>query len=259
MSLRDPLPLDTAARPQAATPLGAPTAAHPLDNPARSALTGPHAHFAERRGRLLRYPTDVSPWLALPDDPTDADWADAAALLGPGGSFALAGYRVPPPDDWEITFRAEGLQFVDAGLAAKPDEEAVRLTPADVPEMLDLVERTRPGPFFPRTIEMGTYLGIRRGGALVAMAGERMRPPGHTEISAVCTAPEFRGQGLAARLVLAVADGIRARGDTPFLHAAADNTSAIRLYESLGFRQRRVTSFLGVRLPEAANRPGGTV
>jgi GNAT superfamily N-acetyltransferase len=81
--------------------------------------------------------------------------------------------------------------------------------------MLDLVARTRPGPFLARTPHLGTYLGIRRGGALVAMAGERMRPPGWTEISAVCTDPAHRGQGLAARLVRAVALVVRERGDPP--------------------------------------------
>jgi predicted GNAT family acetyltransferase len=115
--------------------------------------------------------------------------------------------------------------------------------------MLDLVARTQPGPFRPRTIEMGTYLGIRRGGALVAMAGERLHPPGWTEISAVCTDPAFRRQGLASRLVLAVAAGIRARGETPFLHAAASNTTAIRVYEALGFRLRRRTTFATLRVP----------
>jgi ribosomal protein S18 acetylase RimI-like enzyme len=222
---------------------------HPLDNPARASLTGPHAHFAERRGRLLRYPPDVAPWLALPDDPDTADWADAAELAGPAGSITLAGFRVPPPAGWEVTFRAEGVQLVDAGLAAVPDEEAVQLGPADVPEILALVERTKPGPFLARTVELGTYLGIRRGGALVAMAGERLHPPGWTEISAVCTAPEFRGQGLAGRLILAVAAGIRDRGETPFLHAAADNANALRLYETLGFALRRKTPFLAARAP----------
>ena len=137
-------------------------------------------------------------------------------------------------------------------LAAAPDEEAVRLGPADVPEMLALVERTQPGPFLPRTVEMGTYLGIRRDGALVAMAGERLRPPGWTEISAVCTDPAFRGAGLATRLVLAVAHGIRERGETPFLHTAAANTTATRLYESLGFRLRRTTRFMAARVPATA-------
>ncbi|QIQ01419.1 GNAT family N-acetyltransferase [Streptomyces liangshanensis] len=222
---------------------------HPLDNPAYSSLTGPHAHFAERRGRLLRYPPEVSPWLGLPDEPDDEDWADVAALTGPGNTVGLAALEVPPPEGWEITFSIGGVQMIDDGVAAAPDEEAVRLGTEDVPEMLDLVARAQPGPFLPRTIEMGTYLGIRRGGALVAMAGERLRPVGHTEISAVCTDAAHRGQGLAGRLVLAVAHGIRERGDIPFLHTAARNTNAIRLYESLGFRLRRKVTFLEARVP----------
>jgi predicted GNAT family acetyltransferase len=118
--------------------------------------------------------------------------------------------------------------------------------------MLDLVARTEPGPFRKRTIELGTYLGIRRDGRLIAMAGERLHPPGWTEISAVCTDPGYRGHGLATRLVRAVAAGIRARGETPFLHAAADNTYAIRMYERLGFTLRRTTTFRAVRIPAAA-------
>lgn len=227
------------------------SAPHVLDNPALASLTGPHARFAERRGRVLRYPLDVSPWLALPDEPDARDWADVAALAGPGAGVPLAGFTGQVPDGWEITFHLDGVQLVDDGLRAAPDPEAVRLTPADVPEMLDLVARTRPGPFLPRTIELGTYLGIRRGGALVAMAGERLHPPGWTEISAVCTDPAFRGQGLATRLILAVAHGIRERGEAPFLHTGAGNTGAIRLYESLGFRLRRHTAFLEARVPEA--------
>jgi ribosomal protein S18 acetylase RimI-like enzyme len=222
---------------------------HPLDNPAWSSLTGPHAHFAERRGNVLRYPVDVSPFVALPLEPDAADWNDIAALAGPGTLVPLAGVAVPPPDGWEVVMRLAGVQLVDDGIAAAPDDEAVRLEEKDVPEMLDLVERTKPGPFLPRTVELGTYLGIRRDGALVAMAGERLHPPGWTEISAICTDQAFRGQGLATRLVHAVAAGIRERGETPFLHAAADNTNAIRLYESLGFRLRRSATFLAARVP----------
>jgi ribosomal protein S18 acetylase RimI-like enzyme len=121
--------------------------------------------------------------------------------------------------------------------------------------MLDLVARTRPGPFLPRTPELGTYLGIRRGGRLVAMAGERMHPPGWTEVSAVCTDSAYRGQGLGARLVRAVVAGVRARDESAFLHAAATNTGAIRLYESLGFRLRVRMAFLAVRVP--ADSPAG--
>ncbi|MGW4526248.1 GNAT family N-acetyltransferase [Amycolatopsis sp. NPDC004378] len=222
----------------------------PLDNPTWASLSGPHAHFAERQGRVLRYPEDVAPFLALPDDPGEQDWRDVAELAGPGATVVLATTAAArPPAGWEVLDVIPGVQLVDEGVAAAPEPEAVRLGPADVPEMLDLVERTKPGPFRKRTVELGTYLGIRREGALVAMAGERLHPPGHTEISAVCTDPAYRGQGLATRLVLAVAAGIRERGETPMMHAAASNTSAIRLYLSLGFALRHRPDFVAVRVP----------
>jgi ribosomal protein S18 acetylase RimI-like enzyme len=230
-----------------------PVSAHPLDRPAWSALTGPHAHFAERRGDVLRYPADVTPFVGMPSSaPTAQDWADAAALVGPGGLVPLAGLDGPAPEGWPVTWQVPGVQLVDAGVEAAPDDEALRLTAADVPEMLALVERTRPGPFLLRTIELGTYLGVRDdGGALVAMAGERLHPTGWTEISAVCTDPAARGRGLATRLVRALVHEIRERGETAFLHSAADNTPAVRLYEELGFRFRRDVTFAAARVPAA--------
>ncbi|MEU1127259.1 GNAT family N-acetyltransferase [Streptomyces sp. NPDC005899] len=229
--------------------------AHPLDNPVRSSLTGPHARFAERRGRVLRYLPDVTPWLALPDEPDARDWADVAALAGPGASVVLTALREPPPAGWDIVFHDEGVQLVDESVDAAPDEEAVPLGPADVPDMMRLVERTRPGPFTPRTVELGGYLGIRRAGVLVAMAGERLHPPGWTEISGVCTDRSVQGQGLASRLVRAVAHGIRERGETPFLHAAASNSRAVGLYEALGFGLRRRTTFLSAVVPAEGETP----
>ncbi|MCK2218411.1 GNAT family N-acetyltransferase [Actinomadura sp. ATCC 31491] len=220
-----------------------------LDDPVRASLLGAHAHLAERRGRVLRYPLDVSPFASMPPDPGPADWADAAALAGEGGDVLLTGPAAVPPPGWREVGNIPGVQLTGEHVAGAHDAAVVRLGPADVPEMLDLVARTRPGPFLPRTVELGGYLGIRRGGALVAMAGQRLRPPGWTEISAVCTDPAHRGRGLATRLVLAVAAGIRERGETPFLHAAATNTHAIALYERLGFRLRRVTGFRTVRVP----------
>ena len=237
------------------------TQRHPLDNPVRSSLTGPHACFAQRRGAVLRYPVDVCPFVGMPDQPARTDWDDLASLAGPGARMALAGLRARPPDGWEFQPLGEGVQLIDVGVDvdadaddAAGDVEIVRLGPADVPEMLDLASRTKPGPFLQRTIELGTYLGIRRGGpgrsgALVAMAGERLNPPGWTEISAVCTDQRWRGQGLATRLVRALVAGIRARGQTAFLHAVADNTTAIKLYEQLGFRLRRTTVFTVVGVP----------
>lgn len=226
--------------------------AHPLDNPARAALEGPQANLAERKGRVLRYPPGVCPFYGMPGEPAAQDWADAAALAGPGGLVMLAATWLPFPADWEPAGGGEGVQMVagdDVGRGLPPDDEIVRLGQRDVPEMLDLAARTKPGPFRPGTIELGAYLGIRRDGALVAMAGERIRLPGWTEISAVCTDQAWRGHGFAARLTLAVAAGIRARGETPFLHAVATNANAIRLYERLGFTHRRLTMFKLARVP----------
>jgi len=214
---------------------------HPLDAPVLAALTGPHARFAQRNGSALRYPPEMSIWAVFPDD---ADgWRDAEVF----GTVGLAGEPRAERAGWEATMRLPGVQLDGSGMAVAADPEAVELGPADVPEMLDLVSRTRPGPFVTRTVEMGTYLGIREGGELVAMAGERMRPTGWSEISAVCTAPQARGRGLASRLVRAVGAAIRERGDLPFLHAAAENRAAVALYEHLGFTLRRTLEFAEFR------------
>jgi ribosomal protein S18 acetylase RimI-like enzyme len=220
-----------------------------LDNPAYAALTGAHARFAERHGSAVRYHPDVAPFVAALDW-SPASWADLHQLVGPGATAAVAGIDTPPPDGWTVVAEIPGVQLVGDTVVGVPEPEAVELGVADVPEILDLVGRTNPGPFRPRTVELGTYLGIRRDGRLVAMAGERMHPPGYTEISAVCTDDAYRGQGLATRLVLAVAAGIGARGETPILHAAASNTDAVRLYERLGFKLRRKVTFLVVDAPE---------
>ncbi|MEV7415668.1 GNAT family N-acetyltransferase [Streptomyces sp. NPDC089919] len=225
---------------------------HILDNPAWASLRGAHAGFAaptpQGGGRAARYRDDVSPFAALADPGDPRAWQDLHALAGPGQVVLLTGL-LDPPDGWEAVGSIPGVQLVDSALRAEPAPEAVRLGPADVPEMLDLVARTQPGPFLPRTVELGGYLGIRHEGRLVAMAGERLRPPGWTEISAVCTDPGHRGRGLATRLVRAVAAGIRERGEVPFLHTGAGNTGAIRLYESIGFTLRRRPLFLAVRTP----------
>jgi ribosomal protein S18 acetylase RimI-like enzyme len=188
-------------------------ATHPLDNPARAALLGPQAHLAERCGAVLRYAPGISPFVGLPEEPDPGDWTDLAKLIGAGEVAATAGVPATPPPGWQVLMNLAAVQLTGELVAIAPEAEAVPLGPADVPEMLDLVERTKPGPFLPRTIELGGYLGIRRDGALVAMAGERLRPPGWAEISAVCTDPAFRGEGLATRLTLAVAAAITARGE----------------------------------------------
>ena len=222
-----------------------------LDNPAYFALAGPHSQLAQRRGRAMRYPADMCPFSALPDRPGASDWADLAELAGPGSLAVLAAVDFEPPGSWTTVARIPAVQLVDGGVAPVPDEQAERLGPADAQDMLRLVERTKPGPFAARTVEMGAYFGLRRDGELISMAGERLAPPGWTEVSAVCTDPAFRGQGLAARLVRAVVAEARQRGQSAFLHAETGNAGAIRLYESLGFRLRRHTTFLVLKTPAA--------
>ncbi|WP_280408887.1 GNAT family N-acetyltransferase [Nocardia brasiliensis] len=224
---------------------------HPLDDPVRTSLLGAHRRFAGWAGRIGRYDPEVARFFGHPPELDEHDWADLATLLGPGGGTALRGEGHVPPAGWTVLDTVETVQMDGTALRVAPDPEFEVLTAAAVPEMLDLIARTEPGPFAPRTIEMGTYLGLRVDGRLVAMAGERMHPPGWTEISAVCTDAEFRGRGIASRLIRAVGAGIRARGETPFLHAVAHNTTAISLYETLGFTLRKRSRLTLVQAPAA--------
>lgn len=234
-------------------PLDEPQAHAVLDAAVWQSLAGPHhAHLAQGDDLVRRYRADVSPFLAVRDVKDPRTWDALVALVGPGVAVPLVVDPADVPAGWEVGETVSGVQLVATGrLKTAPCTEAVELGEADVEEMLALVGRTRPGPFLSGTHLMGTYLGVRRQGRLVAMAGERLRPPGYTEISAVCTDPAFRGQGLAGSLVLAVAHEIRARGETPFLHAAASNTGAVALYERLGFELRQRNRFVLVRTPQA--------
>lgn len=220
-----------------------------LDHAAWAALSGRHSAFSDGGAKARRYQTDVSPFAAIEPDPDAEAWAQLAGIFGPGQIVVLPGVDAGPAD-WAVVDDIPGVQLIATdALRSGPCDEAIELGHDDVPEMLDLVARTQPGPFLPRTYLLGRYMGLRRHGALIAMAGERMQPPGFTEISAVCTDPAFQRQGLGAALVRDIAHGIRERGDTPFLHAAARNITAIRLYEAMGFELRRTISFRLLRTP----------
>jgi ribosomal protein S18 acetylase RimI-like enzyme len=224
-----------------------------LDNPAYGALCGAHARLAQVHGRARRYPADVAPFLALPSPPSAQDWRDAAALVTPGTYVAGRFGGAELPDGWRAVQAFDLVQMIEERVTGVDCAEAIALGAADVPEMLELVAQTEPGPFLTRTIELGDYLGIRRDGVLVAMAGERFRLDGWTEVSAVCTRPDHRGQGLASGLMGALIAGIQRRSQRAFLHAMSTNTGAIRLYEQLGFRVRQTATLTVVtREPSAA-------
>lgn len=221
-----------------------------LDNPVWASLSGAHAHLAEGSGAGRRFPLDVSPFSGVADQASPQGWSDLAEVAGPSAVLVVPALVGPVPDGFSVSARLQGVQLV-AGPAfeAAASSRVVELGEDDVDAMLDLTARTKPGPFATRTRLLGRYLGLREEGRLVAMAGERLRPAGFTEISAVCTDPAARGRGYASLLVRAVAAGIVERGETPFLHAAAHNTSAIRLYEAMGFELRRELDFATVLTP----------
>ena len=212
---------------------------HPLNRPIWHALNRHQSDFALGRERARRFAPDVGPFGATRDDTPDslAELAELVRAHGPLALLQVGDIPVPPCTMAQMTML--GVQMVARNIVPlDPASPVERLGPNDASAMLVLATATQPGPFFPRTHELGTFWGVKADGRLVAMAGERMKPPGYTEVSAVCTDPAHRGKGYAALLSRTVATQIMARGETPMLHAYASNTPAIRLYETLGFELR---------------------
>lgn len=228
----------------------------PLDNPVWSALTGGNEALAEGGPLARRFHPQVAPFAAMVERSPTA-WEALKALV-PRGGGRIAFQSAEPiaaPDGLVIDMQRPILQMV-MRTPTHPTEgpDHVVLGAADVPEMLDLAGRTRPGPFGPRTIELGRYIGLRHEGALAAMAGERMRFDRYVEISAVCVDPAHRGKGHAALLMKRLAHALQTEGSVPILHVFADNANAIGLYEKLGFVTR--SQFYMTSLRHAAERPG---
>lgn len=214
---------------------------HPLDKVVWNALTGKQSRFALGDDRAVRYVDAVGRFAAVADYSPES-FAALRPLVGASAAIALVTPdEVPAPAGLSVVRRATLLQMIWQGKPERPGElQYVDLGENDVPEMLALTELTEPGPFGPRTVELGRYLGVRNEGKLAAMAGERMQFEGFTEISAVCVDPAFRGRGYAAKLMKHLISDINARGETPFLHVFATNHAAIALYRALGFVDRRV-------------------
>lgn len=219
-------------------------APHPLDNPIWSALTTEHAPLAEGGPLARRYPAEIGPLSGIPSQ-SPASYDALRALAGPGGTIVLFLTEPPsPPPGWTLIRTGAVSQMICS--SSEPAEPAAlpegldlrRLTPADVPAMLELTHLTEPGPFRHRTIELGIFYGIFQGDHLLSMAGQRLHLPAHIEVSAVCTHPDARGRGYARILMSQVMANIHQRGKTPFLHVLPENASAIRAYQHLGYTLR---------------------
>ena len=214
---------------------------HPLDRPVWNSLTGRWGPMALRAGAALRLSPEFGPFVATPD--LTADSLRDLTEFDPGetGLDLVEHVPVEAPAGLAIALQAGLVQMTArAILGGEAGFEVVPLGEADAPEMLALAQLTRPGPFAARTQALGGFIGVKSGGRLIAMAGQRMQPDGFCEVSGVCTHPDHRGRGYASGLMRIVARGILERGETPFLHVFETNADAIALYESLGFGVRRV-------------------
>ena len=211
-----------------------------LDNPIWSSLTIRHAHFAVGGALARRYRSDISPLAALPAGARENVEA-LDRLFGVGDAMTLAGPYVPQLGaHWEALHASRATQMIRVGTSPlnEGDVDAIALGPDDVPDMLALVELTQPGPFRSRTIELGRFIGIREGGRLVAMAGERMWIGSCREVSGVCTHPDAQRRGYAKALMARVINRMLRAGETPFLHVESTNVRAIDVYGALGFTKR---------------------
>jgi predicted GNAT family acetyltransferase len=213
---------------------------HPLDHPIWTALTTRQQILAEGGALARRYPPDIGPFAAMADASPQSFAALGALMSGSEHVVLFTPDPITAPAEFKTLLARTGEQMI--GMPAEVLSGAadiVTLGADDVPAMLELTKLTNPGPFAARTHELGTFLGIRIDGQLVAMAGERMKPANYTEITAVCVHPAHRGRGHAQRLLGAVARRISARGEAPFLHVFSDNDSAIALYRRQGMEIRR--------------------
>ena len=157
---------------------------------------------------------------------------------------------ITAPQGWTVDTLFPIAQMIaptDGLPSGRATEPVVQLGKKDAGEMMALAELTRPGPFAASTVELGGYLGVRREGQLVAMAGRRLHLPGWIEISAVCTHPDHRGQGLSRLLMADIEKAIRRQGHRAFLHVLHENTRAIDIYRGLGFTTRADMTMTVVR------------
>jgi len=215
---------------------------HALDNPIWTALTTKQAQLAHSSALARRFPPEMTLLGALAANTAMA--FDSLAQLIQRDPVTI--YFSTPPQPaagWETVRSVELVQMVKEGAispAATPEHEVIELTPADVPEMSAIYAATRPGRTLCQKIQkLGTFLGIRHEGRLVAMGGVRLHLAGYREITTVATQPEFEGRGYGTAVVMALVARIQAKVERPFLTVGVANERAIRIYRRLGFQERR--------------------
>ena len=213
---------------------------HPLDHPVWNALISRQRTLAEGGTLARRYPPEIAPFAAMTDMSAQSFAALRALMTASDQAVLFTPEPVTAPAEFKVLLAKTGEQMIGTPAeTAGRTADIVTLGPDDAPAMVELTKLTKPGPFTLRTHELGTFLGIRIDGELVAMAGERMKPANYTEITAVCVHPAHRGRGYAQLLLGAVAKGITARGEIPVLHVFSHNHSAIALYRRQGMEIRR--------------------
>ncbi|MEV0713704.1 GNAT family N-acetyltransferase [Asanoa sp. NPDC050611] len=153
------------------------------------------------------------------------------AHLSPGAGAALAP---------AYTRAHDGGPHHKMSLAGDPlgPAEGEPLGPADLVELEALYAQAYPGNWFDRRmLETGQYVGIRRGGRLVAVAGVHVWSPTYrvSAIGNVTTHPAHRGRGLAQRVTAALCHRLRASTDVIALNVKADNAAAVAAYRRIGF------------------------
>ena len=222
-----------------------------LDRPVWNALTTRWSAIAEGDACAWRIDRDYGVFGAAADCSPESLAALAALVPEQGELWTVERDHWPAPPGTRFVRQAECVQMVCEKLVSgkPPAFEIVELDEGDAPAMYDLAMLTQPGPYAAHTNRLGDFIGVKQDGALIAMAGERMKMPGLSEVSGVCTHPDHRGKGYAGALMRIVAERMIARGETPWLHAYASNVGAIALYESLGFRLHgTVTASILVRI-----------
>jgi ribosomal protein S18 acetylase RimI-like enzyme len=218
-----------------------------LDNPIWSALTSDHAHFARGDASVLRYPAEVAPFLGVRGTGTEAH-SMLDALVPAGDTVFLLGAAPRVGADWSLKAYPELAQMVcDAPLAAVDGPEIVVLGDAHREDVLALTDLVYPHYYRSRTMEMGRYFGLYVDGRLAAITGERMTTTRATELSAICTHPDFLGRGYARRLMAHLVNDLLAQGRRPSLHVSHENARAKSLYRQVGFRVRRDIGFWSLR------------